>query len=66
MFQFHWAFQSFTLFVNILLDFINYRVHFPLEKSQLALRQRDDEGLTLETPAFSLFTVANLHFQPSC
>ena len=37
-----------------------------MEKSQLALRQRDDEGLTLETPAFSLFMVANLHFQLSC
>ena len=37
-----------------------------MEKSQLALRQRDDEGLTLETPAFSLFTIANLHFQLSC
>ena len=34
----------------------------------LALRQSDrsDEGLTLETSAFLLFTVANLRFQPSC
>ena len=36
----------------------------------LALRQSDlhrsDEGLTLETSAFLPFTVANLHFQPSC
>ena len=37
-----------------------------MEKSQLVLRQRDDKGLTLETPAFSLFTVANLHFQLGC
>ena len=27
---------------------------------------RSDEGLTLETSAFLLFTVANLRFQPSC
>ena len=26
---------------------------------------RSDEGLTLETSAFQLVTVANLHFQPS-
>ena len=26
---------------------------------------RSDEGLTLETSAFSLFTAANLRFQPS-
>ena len=37
----------------------------------VALRQsnwtnRSDEGLTLETSAFLLFTVANLRFQPSC
>ena len=25
-----------------------------------------DEGLTHEMSAFLLFTVANLHFQPSC
>ena len=25
-----------------------------------------DEGLTLKTSAFLPFTVANLHFQPSC
>ena len=39
----------------------------------LALRQsegheneiRSDEGLMLETPAFQLITVANLHFQLS-
>ena len=27
---------------------------------------RSDEGLTLETSAFLLLTVANLRFQPSC
>ena len=27
---------------------------------------RSNEGLTLETSAFLPFTVANLHFQPSC
>ena len=27
---------------------------------------RSDEGLTLETSAFSLFTVANLRFRLSC
>ena len=27
---------------------------------------RSDEGLTLETSAFLLFTVANLRFQLSC
>ena len=30
------------------------------------LMHRSDEGLTLETSAFLLFTVANLRFQPSC
>ena len=31
----------------------------------LALRIRSDEGLTLETSAFNLFTVANLPYQLS-
>ena len=30
------------------------------------INHRSDEGLTLETSAFLLFTVANLRFQPSC
>ena len=30
------------------------------------ISNRSDEGLTLETSAFLLFTVANLRFQPSC
>ena len=33
---------------------------------ELADSHRSDEGLTLETSAFLLFTVANLRFQPSC
>ena len=32
----------------------------------LALRQIDDEGLTLKMSAFLSFMVANLRFQPSC
>ena len=32
----------------------------------IAHDHRSDEGLTLETSAFLLFTVANLRFQPSC
>ena len=31
-----------------------------------ATLERVNEGLTLETSAFLLFTVANLRFQPSC
>ena len=34
------------------------------ESSRLV--NRSNEGLTLETPAFLLFTVANLRFQLSC
>ena len=36
------------------------------KKVQKTRFNRSDEGLTLETSAFSLFTVANLRFQPSC
>ena len=37
-----------------------------LEAKFVQLPHRSDEGLTLETSAFLLFTVANLRFQPSC
>ena len=43
--------------------------HFDLDVSYITVRlkiNRSDEGLTLETSAFLLFTVANLRFQPSC
>ena len=39
---------------------------FSIWKIQIAKNYRSDEGLTLETSAFLLFTVANLRFQPSC
>ena len=41
----------------------------PLHKLRLGANRPvncSDEGLTLETSAFLLFTVANLRFQPSC
>ena len=34
-------------------------------RSRIALALRSDEGLTLETSALKLFTVANLHYQLS-
>ena len=37
-----------------------------LEAKFVQLPHRSDEGLTLETSAFLLFTVANLRFQLSC
>ena len=41
-----------------------------IEKKQILFHVEkciaNDEGLTLETSAFLLFTVANLRFQPSC
>ena len=43
--------------------------HFDLDVSHITVRlkiNRSDEGLTLKTSAFLLFTVANLRFQPSC
>ena len=43
--------------------------HFDLDVSHITVRlkiNRSDEGLTLETSAFLLFTVANLRFQPGC
>ena len=49
-------------FISKLSSFHFSSFHF------ISLRQsyRSDEGLTLETSAFLLFTVANLRFQPSC
>ena len=46
----------------------NFALHklFKVSFRALALRQSDDEGLTLETSAFLPLTVANLRFQPSC
>ena len=39
---------------------------FPRREGVLGIgHNRSDEGLTLETSAFLLFTVANLRFQPS-
>ena len=35
-------------------------------KTDVRMSNRSDEGLTLETSAFKLFTVANLRFQLSC
>ena len=37
-----------------------------LTYAKLQVFNRSDKGLTLETSAFSPFTVANLRFQPSC
>ena len=37
-----------------------------VDKLKEIKENRSDEGLTLETSAFLLFTVANLRFQPSC
>ena len=38
----------------------------PLSICFVSIWRRANEGLTLETSAFLLFTVANLRFQPSC
>ena len=37
-----------------------------LQLRAIMITNHSDEGLTLETSAFLLFTVANLRFQPSC
>ena len=42
---------------------ISYNYFLPLTK---IFEICPDEGLTLETSAFLLFTVADLRFQPSC
>ena len=43
----------------------NLHVDLAERKPCLQIHIRSDEGLTLETPAFQLITVANLHFQLS-
>ena len=40
--------------------------NFKVSSFSSLIAYRSDEGLTLETSAFLLFTVANLRFQPSC
>ena len=52
----------------MLLPFIQPFFYLPLGKElsyQNILSNRSGEGLTLETPAFKLLTVANLRFQLS-
>ena len=52
-----------TRHVIVILDEIDFRLNV-IKVEGVSLRS--DEGLTLETSAFLLFTVANLRFQPSC
>ena len=56
-------------FVVVNRDFLETKLKFinqPSVINKLYLPHRSDEGQTLETSAFLLFTVANLRFQPSC
>ena len=55
-------------FVDIAIRFFNTDRSLPMLFSVIedGSDDRSDEGLTLETSAFLLFTVANLRFQPSC
>ena len=53
--------------LNIFLVSFSLTALFDKKKETDSVQMsRSDEGLTLETSAFSLFTVANLRFRLSC
>ena len=53
--------------LNIFLVSFSLTALFDKKKETDSVQMsRSDEGLTLETSGFSLFTVANLRFQLSC
>ena len=56
----------YELVVQVIASAQGFDVSVTSGVSRKEFPDRSDEGLTLETSAFLLFTVANLRFQPSC